>query len=122
MSVHALTAGSNVLPKTGHAEQDSFIPKAHSERLVAAYAGDANMVTFGGDHNSHRPAFFHASVLIFLHAVLRMPQPLPAAEAAAAAARQGGCAGALFFVWGVLGQICRGPWSSASCWPGASHG
>ena len=26
----------------------SFIPMAHSERLVAAYAGDANMVTFGG--------------------------------------------------------------------------
>jgi hypothetical protein len=75
----------------GHAEHDSFIPAAHSERLVAAYAGDANMVTFEGDHNTHRPAFFYASVLIFLHAVLRLPEPLPAADAAALAAKQGGC-------------------------------
>ena len=53
------------------------------------------MVTFEGDHNSHRPQFFYASVLIFLHNVLRMPEPLPAAEATALAAQQGGC-GALF--------------------------
>jgi hypothetical protein len=38
----------------GHATEDTFVGKHHSERLVAAYAGDKNFITFRGDHNSVR--------------------------------------------------------------------
>ena len=39
---------------TGHATEDTFVAKHHSERLAAAYAGDHNLITFRGDHNSVR--------------------------------------------------------------------
>jgi hypothetical protein len=68
--MHAATAPP--CARTGHADQDSFISKTHSERLVAAYAGDKELVAFDGDHNSHRPHFFYASVLSFLHSVLQV--------------------------------------------------
>ncbi|KAK9805218.1 hypothetical protein WJX72_006872 [[Myrmecia] bisecta] len=55
----------------GHAEGDTFIHKHHSERLHKAYAGDKNLITFEGDHNSMRPQFFYNSVLIFMHNVLQ---------------------------------------------------
>ena len=63
----------------GHADGDTFIGLHHSQRLFAAYAGDKNLVTFGGDHNSHR-APFYSSAVIFLHSALQCPQPLPRGE------------------------------------------
>lgn len=60
--------------------------KAHSEKLHKAYAGDKNIITFEGDHNSHRPQFFYTSVLFFLKTVLQVPSPeQDVAETAAAA-------------------------------------
>ena len=50
----------------GHADDDDFILKRHSEVIHAKYAGDKNLVTFPGDHNSQRPQFFHSSALIWL--------------------------------------------------------
>lgn len=50
----------------GHADDDDFILKRHSEVIHEKYAGDKNLVTFPGDHNSQRPQFFHASALIWL--------------------------------------------------------
>ena len=44
----------------GHADDDDFILKRHSEVIHEKYAGDKNLVTFPGDHNSQRPQFFHA--------------------------------------------------------------
>ncbi len=70
----------------GHAEQDTFVNKAHSEKLHKAYAGDKNLITFEGDHNSHRPQFFYTSVLFFLKTVLQMPVPEQAAAEAVASA------------------------------------
>lgn len=61
----------------GHATEDTFVGKHHSERLMAAYAGDKNFITFRGDHNSVRPNFFYSSVLIFFHNVLQCPDELP---------------------------------------------
>jgi len=37
-----------------HARQDTFILPAHSRRLYDAYAGDKELVTVDGDHNSER--------------------------------------------------------------------
>lgn len=103
----------------GHAEQDSFISRAHSERLHAAYAGDKNLVTFDGDHNSHRPAFFYASVLIFLHNVLQIAAPLPPGQAAATAADQSGCGAHLDLNMTILAQQpCDGLRQS---WNNAAH-
>lgn len=64
----------------GHADGDTFIGLHHSQRLFAAYAGDKNLVTFGGDHNSHRAPFFYSSAVIFLHSALQCPKPLPRGE------------------------------------------
>jgi len=62
------------------------VSKAHSEKLHKAYAGDKNIITFEGDHNSHRPQFFYTSVLFFLKTVLQVPSPeQDVAETAAAA-------------------------------------
>lgn len=66
--------------RAGHADRDSFIGLHHSQRLFAAYAGDKNLVTFGGDHNSHRAPFFYSSAVIFLHAALQCRTPLPRGE------------------------------------------
>lgn len=49
----------------GHAEGDTFVKKSHSVRLHEKYAGDKNLVTFEGEHNSRRPQFFYSSALIF---------------------------------------------------------
>lgn len=64
-------AGKAFIPTLfGHGKEDSFIPLHHSEDLHEAYAGDKNLITFEGDHNSIRPDFFNTSVMIFLHNVL----------------------------------------------------
>lgn len=55
------------------AENDDFIPKAHSMSLYDVYAGDANMIVVDGDHNSNRPRFMFDSVSIFLQAALQIP-------------------------------------------------
>ncbi|CAL5224837.1 g7591 [Coccomyxa viridis] len=78
--------GSFIPALFGHAEQDTFVNKAHSEKLHKAYAGDKNLITFEGDHNSHRPQFFYTSVLFFLKTVLQMPVPEQAAAEAVASA------------------------------------
>ncbi|CAI5460660.1 unnamed protein product [Closterium sp. Yama58-4] len=51
----------------GHASGDTFILPHHSQQIHEAYAGDKNLITFAGDHNSHRPNFFYDSAAIFLH-------------------------------------------------------
>jgi alpha/beta superfamily hydrolase len=61
----------------GHADDDDFILKRHSELIHAKYAGDKNMVTFPGDHNSQRPQFFHASALIWLQNTMLQGAPPP---------------------------------------------
>ena len=78
----------------GHANHDSFVAKAHSEKLHAAYAGDKNLITFEGDHNSHRPTFFYNSVLFFLKAVLQLDNDITPEDAAETAA-EAGCAAML---------------------------
>ena len=35
--------------------QDDFIHPHHSKDLHEAYKGDKNLITFEGDHNTHRP-------------------------------------------------------------------
>jgi hypothetical protein len=49
-------------------------------RKPCACSGDKNIITFGGDHNSPRPAFFFDSVGIFFHNVLIENAELEAAE------------------------------------------
>ena len=64
----------------------------HSERLLAAYAGDKNLVAFDGDHNSPRPEFFYDSALTFLLGALRVEElvgPQADVEAALAAGAAG---------------------------------
>ena len=78
----------------GHANHDSFVAKVHSEKLHAAYAGDKNLITFEGDHNSHRPPFFYDSVLFFLKAVLQLGNDVTPGDAAETAA-EAGCAAML---------------------------
>jgi len=46
-----------------HARQDTFISPGHSRQLYEAYAGDKELVTVDGDHNSER------SVQVINHAV-----------------------------------------------------
>ena len=54
----------------GHAEDDDFILKRHSEAIHEKYAGDKNLVTFDGDHNSRRPEWFYHSALNWLQATM----------------------------------------------------
>ncbi|GAB4812973.1 hypothetical protein N2152v2_000019 [Parachlorella kessleri] len=58
----------------GHAKEDTFVNKHHSERLFAAHAGDKNFITFDGDHNSVRPDIFYTSALIFMMGALRVEE------------------------------------------------
>ncbi|KAJ1484529.1 Alpha/Beta hydrolase protein [Baffinella frigidus] len=53
-----------------HADGDDFVLAHHSKHLYERYSGDKNIITFGGDHNSPRPAFFFDSVGIFFYNVL----------------------------------------------------
>ena len=56
----------------GHARDDTFVAKGHSERLLAKYGGeDKELCLFEGDHNSIRPTFFYTKVLMFFHVVLQ---------------------------------------------------
>jgi len=63
-----------------HADGDDFVLAHHSKHLYERYSGDKNIITFGGDHNSPRPAFFFDSVGIFFHNVLIENAELEAAE------------------------------------------
>eukprot|EP00803_Ostreobium_quekettii_P004847 evm.model.scf_752.1 EVM.evm.TU.scf_752.1 scf_752:2765-12004(-) len=56
----------------GHGSGDTFVKKAHSEKLYEKYSGDKNFITFEGDHNSRRPQFFYSSASIFYHTVLQL--------------------------------------------------
>jgi len=49
----------------GHAEDDDFIEKHHSQELHDKYSGEKNLINFEGDHNTARPNFFYDSVYIF---------------------------------------------------------
>ncbi|CAN4089946.1 unnamed protein product [Withania somnifera] len=68
-----------VAPKTyipalfGHAKDDKFIQPHHSDHIYKSYAGDKNIIKFGGDHNSSRPQFYYDSVSIFFYNVLHPP-------------------------------------------------
>ena len=55
------------------ADGDMFIQPHHSKNIYEVYAGDKNLVTFDGDHNTARPEFFLASVGIFLHNTMVAP-------------------------------------------------
>ncbi|XAR54613.1 hypothetical protein NMG60_11029831 [Bertholletia excelsa] len=57
----------------GHAADDDFVRPHHSDRILAAYAGDKNIIKFEGDHNSTRPQFYFDSINIFFHNVLQPP-------------------------------------------------
>merc|ERR1712113_358572 len=46
-----------------HARQDNLVSPSHSRQLYEAYAGDKELVTVDGDHNSER------SVQVINHAV-----------------------------------------------------
>jgi len=48
-----------------HGNDDDFIDVSHSRTLSGKYAGDYNLITFDGDHQSQRPSFFYDSVCIF---------------------------------------------------------
>ncbi len=64
------------------AEGDSFIKPQHAKSLYEAYAGDKNLITVEGDHNSARPKFFLDSVAIFFYTTLQcesLPQTSPQA-------------------------------------------
>mmetsp|Transcript_41100 Transcript_41100/g.87389 ORF Transcript_41100/g.87389 Transcript_41100/m.87389 type:complete len:301 (+) Transcript_41100:165-1067(+) len=64
-------AESSFIPALfGHGKEDDFVAFEHSEKLYAAYAGDKNLISFEGGHNSPRPSFFHTSVMIFFHNLL----------------------------------------------------
>ena len=56
----------------GHAEGDTFVAKAHSEKLLAKYGSpDKELMLFDGDHNSIRPKQFYSKVLLFFYQVLQ---------------------------------------------------
>eukprot|EP00344_Euplotes_crassus_P002808 CAMPEP_0197004600 /NCGR_PEP_ID=MMETSP1380-20130617/23854_1 /TAXON_ID=5936 /ORGANISM="Euplotes crassus, Strain CT5" /LENGTH=387 /DNA_ID=CAMNT_0042423445 /DNA_START=27 /DNA_END=1191 /DNA_ORIENTATION=+ len=61
----------------GHAKEDDFILPSHSEELHEKYAGDKNYISFEGDHNSTRPAFFDDSVVIFFINSLQVHNIVP---------------------------------------------
>ncbi|KAF4669368.1 hypothetical protein FOL47_002590 [Perkinsus chesapeaki] len=56
------------------AEGDTFIKPHHARALYNAYAGDKNLITVEGDHNSVRPKFFTDSVAIFFFNTLQCAQ------------------------------------------------
>ena len=66
-----------------HADGDDFVLAHLSKHLYERYSGDKNIITFGGDHNSPRPAFFFDSVGIFFYNVLIENAEVEAVEKAA---------------------------------------
>jgi len=50
-----------------HATGDDFIDPSHSKNISEKYAGDYNLISFDGNHISHRPPFFYDSVSIFFN-------------------------------------------------------
>ncbi|CAL8472078.1 g11620 [Coccomyxa elongata] len=119
--------GQSFIPALfGHSESDSFISKAHSQKLHKAYAGDKNLIMFEGDHNSHRPQFFYASALIFLNTVLQIDKHMAPAEAAATAADQDGLpsasdANAAREEDMLVGRTLSVPWIRGESWAGTQE-
>jgi len=60
----------------GCAEGDVFIKPHHSKQIYDAYAGDKNLVTFSGDHNTPREEFFFHSASIFLKFTMIRPSEM----------------------------------------------
>ena len=58
------------------AHDDVLIRPHHTTSIYEEYAGDKNHVSFEGDHNELRPAFFLDSAAIFLTETLRIPDAL----------------------------------------------
>ena len=58
------------------AHDDVLIRPHHTTSIYEEYAGDKNHVSFEGDHNELRPAFFLDSAAIFLTETLRIPDSL----------------------------------------------
>jgi hypothetical protein len=54
----------------GYAEGDGFVSPLHCRQLYESYAGDKNLQSFEGDHNSHRPPSWSDKVAAFLHQAL----------------------------------------------------
>ena len=73
-TINGRSENSSGCAVVGHATEDSFINKRHSEGLAAVYAGENTLVTFSGDHNSGRPQSFYDMVLAFFHDVMRCDQ------------------------------------------------
>ena len=56
----------------GHAREDTFVTKEHSEKLIARYGSPGKeLMLFDGDHNSVRPTKFYGKVLMFFHQALQ---------------------------------------------------
>ena len=55
------------------ATDDDFIMPHHSQQIFEAYAGDKNIVTVDGDHNSQRPGYLFDSASFFLLDALQVP-------------------------------------------------
>lgn len=70
------------------AESDTFIKPQHAKNLYDAYAGDKNLITVEGDHNSARPKFFLDSVAIFFYTTLQC-ESLPRVSPTTARQRRG---------------------------------
>ncbi|KAH7431098.1 hypothetical protein KP509_08G029500 [Ceratopteris richardii] len=73
MDISQLAAKTFMPALIGHAKGDVFVLPHHSELIYKEYAGDKNIITFEGDHNSSRPQFYYDSVTIFFHNVLNPP-------------------------------------------------
>ncbi len=58
----------------GTAHDDILVRPHHSRKIVDAYAGDKNLVSFEGDHNDHRPGFFADSAIIFFRQALMIEE------------------------------------------------
>ena len=71
-SVHVALALSTRICCVGHAREDTFVTKEHSEKLIAKYGSpDKELMLFDGDHNSVRPTKFYGKVLMFFHQALQ---------------------------------------------------
>jgi len=60
------------------AAHDNFIQSHHASDIYEVYAGDKNLITVDGDHNSRRPPYLLDSIAIFFHDRLCVPAGLTA--------------------------------------------
>merc|ERR1740138_1156173 len=57
-----------------HARQDNFISPSHSRQLYDAYAGDKELVTIDGDHNTERSAQVINHTVSFFRRAFRLDE------------------------------------------------